>query len=373
MRPALRSALLSITGPHRTSNQDAAAAARDFALVADGVGGHAGGDVASRVVTRIVVDGLDGAGAADLDETALRALLRTANDALAGESGRDPRLIGLATTFTGVFCGEDEVCVAHIGDSRAYLVRGGIGSRISHDDSYVQLLVDTGVLDPAEAWQHPQSNLLTQVLAGTSEDAAQLQVIHQHAAAGDRWLLCSDGLTDYVDEPGVLEVLIDAAGPDEAAERLVAAALARDAHDNVTVVVCDVVAARGRRPGRASARGIGAGQRRGAGARDAADARGGAEHRLSPGQPAGTCPWSPRGRPSPRRRVREQAERVALGVEHDAHVVLGLPRRRASAERLGERDARGQVIDRDVQVHLHLARSGLGRPGRRLVQRVELE
>ncbi len=140
-----------------------------------------------------------------------------------------------------MFCGEDEVRVAHIGDSRAYLVRGGIGSRISHDDSYVQLLVDTGVLDPAEAWQHPQSNLLTQVLAGTSEDAAQLQVIHQHAAPGDRWLLCSDGLTDYVDEPSVLEVLADAAGPDEAAERLVAAALARDAHDNVTVVVCDVV------------------------------------------------------------------------------------------------------------------------------------
>lgn len=242
MRPALRSALLSITGPHRTSNQDAAAAARDFALVADGVGGHAGGDVASRVVTRVVVEGLAGAAAAEVDEAALRALLRTANDGLADESGRDPRLIGLATTFTGVFCGLDEVRVAHIGDSRAYLVRRGIGSRISHDDSYVQLLVDTGVLDPAEAWQHPQSNLLTQVLAGTSEDAAQLQVIHQHAALGDRWLLCSDGLTDYVDEPTVLEILVDAAGPDEAAERLVAAALARDAHDNVTVVVSDVVA-----------------------------------------------------------------------------------------------------------------------------------
>lgn len=242
MRPTLRSALLSITGPHRSSNQDAAAAGRDFALVADGVGGHAGGDVASRVVTRVVVDGVDGGGTDDLDEAALRALLGRANDALAGESARDQRLIGLATTFTGVFCGEDEVRVAHIGDSRAYLVRGGIGSRISHDDSYVQLLVDTGVLDPAEAWQHPQSNLLTQVLAGTSEDAAQLQVINQPAALGDRWLLCSDGLTDYVDEPSVLAALVDAAGPDEAAERLVAAALARDAHDNVTVVVCDVVA-----------------------------------------------------------------------------------------------------------------------------------
>lgn len=242
MRPALRSAVLSITGPHRSSNQDAAAAARDFALVADGVGGHAGGDVASRVVTRIVVDGLAETPGADLDETALRALLRSANDALADQSGRDPRLTGLATTFTGVFCAQDEVRVAHIGDSRAYLVRGGIGSRISHDDSYVQLLVDTGVLDPADAWQHPQSNLLTQVLAGTAEDAAQLQVIHQHAAVGDRWLLCTDGLTDYVDEQSVLRVLVDATSADEAAERLIAAALARDAHDNVTVVVSDVVA-----------------------------------------------------------------------------------------------------------------------------------
>lgn len=249
MRPALRSALLSITGPHRTSNQDAAAAARDFALVADGVGGHAGGDVASRVVTRVVVDGLNGTPAADLDVAALRGLVTGANDALAQESGRDQRLIGLATTFTGVFCGEDEVRVAHIGDSRAYLVRNRIGSRISHDDSYVQLLVDTGVLDPDEAWQHPQSNLLTQVLAGTSEDAAQVQVIHQHAQLGDRWLLCSDGLTDYVDERSVLEALVDAADPDEAAERLVAAALARDAHDNVTVVVCDVVAPEDADPG----------------------------------------------------------------------------------------------------------------------------
>jgi serine/threonine protein phosphatase PrpC len=193
-------------------------------------------------VTRVVVDGLADRPVAELDEAALRGLIRSANAALAEESGRDPRLIGLATTFTGVFCAEDEVRVAHIGDSRAYLVRRRIGSRISHDDSYVQLLVDTGVLDPTEAWQHPQSNLLTQVLAGTSEDAAQVQVIHQHAEVGDRWLLCTDGLTDYVDEPSVLQVLVEAADPDEAADRLIAAALARDAHDNVTVVVCDVVA-----------------------------------------------------------------------------------------------------------------------------------
>ncbi|MDO8106955.1 protein phosphatase 2C domain-containing protein [Isoptericola sp. b441] len=241
MRPTLRSALLSITGPHRSSNQDAAVASTGYALVADGVGGHAGGDVASRVVGGTVVQSLRGRTVAQVPDPELAAILERANAALAEQSAAEPRLTGLATTFTGIFAGPHGLRVAHIGDSRGYMVRGGIGSRVTHDDSYVQLLVDTGVLDPAAAWQHPQGNLLTRVLSGTRQDAEHVGLQHHEARAGDRWLLCSDGLTDYVEEPGVLRILISAAGPQEATERLLAAALAADAHDNVTVVVCDVV------------------------------------------------------------------------------------------------------------------------------------
>jgi protein phosphatase len=240
MRHVLRSALRSITGPHRASNQDSAASAPGFAFVADGVGGHAGGDVASRVVTHVMLDALTDRDAADMDDDELRALLGEANAALAEQARHDSRLVGLATTFTGIFCDDDAVRVAHIGDSRAYLVRNGLGSRITHDDSYVQLLVDTGVLDPEGAWQHPQRNLLTQVLAGTVEDATRIHLVRQDSRPGDRWLLCSDGLTDYVDEPRVLELLVAAADPGQAADRLIAAALANDARDNITVAVCDV-------------------------------------------------------------------------------------------------------------------------------------
>ena len=157
------------------------------------------------------------------------AILERANTALAAQAAADPRLTGLATTFTGIFAAQDGLRVAHIGDSRAYMVRAGIGSRVTHDDSYVQLLVDTGALDPAAAWQHPQGNLLTRVQSGTRQDAEHIGLQHHEARPGDRWLLCSDGLTDYVDEPGVLRVLTSADGPEEATERLLAAALAADA------------------------------------------------------------------------------------------------------------------------------------------------
>ncbi len=237
----LRVALRSVTGAHRASNQDSAGAGATFAFVADGVGGHAGGDVASRAVAEVLVAALDGRDSAGLDAVELHELLAGANDELA-ERARDPRLVGMATTFTGLFCGAGTILVAHIGDSRAYLRREGAATRVTHDDSYVQLLVDTGVLDPDEAWQHPQRNLILQSLAGTADDAAHLAVLEEDCHVGDRWLLCSDGLTDYVAEGEVLDLLGSADDVEEVADALVAAALAADTRDNVTVAVCDLVA-----------------------------------------------------------------------------------------------------------------------------------
>lgn len=241
MRLVLRTALRSVTGAHRATNQDSAAAGPGFALVADGVGGHAGGDVASRVATLAVTSALADADVRERDDEGLRGLLALANAAVA-ERGTDPRLAGLATTFTGVFVGPDDLRVAHVGDSRAYVVQGGVGRRVTHDDSYVQLLVDAGSLPPEDAWWHPQRNLLLHSLAGVPEDVEHLWLLHVEAAAGDRWLLCSDGLTDYVAEEAVLATLAAAADVEDAADALVAAALAADARDNVTVAVCDVLA-----------------------------------------------------------------------------------------------------------------------------------
>ena len=238
---ALRTALRSVAGPHRATNQDSAGACADYAFVADGVGGHAGGDVASRAVALVVTERLADLDVRALAEEELRDVVGVANDAIA-RHGRNPELAGLATTFTGLFCTGDAVRVAHIGDSRGYLVRDGAGSRVTHDDSYVQLLVDTGAIDPDEAWLHPARNLLLQSLGGTADDAAHVSVLRRDAQVGDRWLLCSDGLTDYVAEADVLEVLSGAPDVESAAERLVAAALEADARDNVTVAVCDVVA-----------------------------------------------------------------------------------------------------------------------------------
>lgn len=253
--PTLHAVLRSVPGPHRRTNEDSAAAARGYAFVADGVGGHAGGDVASAAVTHALTASLATRDVRRLDEPALRELLAVANAELATQTRHDPELRGLATTFTGLFAGAPArvpagapgrgatggvVRVLHVGDSRAYLLRDGRAERVSHDDSYVQLLVDSGALDEAEAWHHPQRNLILGSLTGSARDGERVTVVERDARTGDRWLLCSDGLTDYVPEPDVVALLGSDEDPEVVADRLVAAAMAVDVRDNVTVVVCDV-------------------------------------------------------------------------------------------------------------------------------------
>lgn len=241
--PTLTAVLRSVTGPHRRTNEDSAAAGRGYAFVADGVGGHVGGDVASATLTHALTAGLSTRDVQRLDADGLRELVAVANAELATQTRHDPELRGMATTFTGVFAGSGSVRLLHVGDSRAYLLRGGHGEQVSHDDSYVQMLVDTGALDPADAWRHPQRNLILGSLTGAVPDGEHVAVLERDAVVGDRWLLCSDGLTDYVPEGYVLELLGSDADPEVVADRLVAAAVAADTRDNVTVVVADVVPA----------------------------------------------------------------------------------------------------------------------------------
>lgn len=242
---ALSTAMRSVAGEYRATNEDSTGCSSAYAFVADGVGGHVGGDVASWTVAHRLMSALSTPDAeADRGWTAdeLRAAIAEANADLARRVRQEPGLAGMATTFTGVFCAQDAVRVVHIGDSRAFLLRDGAGRRITRDDSLVQLLVDAGVVDPRDAPHHPRRNVILHCLAGDRADATHVTVTEVETRPGDRWLMATDGLTDYLPEDRVLALLGTPGGPEAAADALVGAALDADAMDNVSVVVADVVA-----------------------------------------------------------------------------------------------------------------------------------
>ncbi|WP_228484490.1 PP2C family protein-serine/threonine phosphatase [Microbacterium cremeum] len=233
----LRAAAVSDVGAHRATNQDAAFTASWGAAVADGVGGGPAGDLASAAfVHRLAAGPLEGIHAEQLADS-----IRSANWDLRLHVQRDPALHGMATTFTGLFVSRDgELLLAHTGDSRAYLLRSGVLSQQSRDDSLVQALIDQGLVSPEDAASHPRRNVITASLSGAEHDEATVAA-HDHQA-GDRWLLCSDGLTDYVPEADVRRILLDHRAVEDAAAACVTLALDAGTRDNVTVVVADVVA-----------------------------------------------------------------------------------------------------------------------------------
>ncbi|MGP3535061.1 PP2C family protein-serine/threonine phosphatase [Microbacterium sp. RD1] len=234
----LRAAAVSDIGPHRSTNQDAAFTASWGAAVADGVGGGPSGDLASAALVHRLVAG--GETAPDAEELLVR--IREANWDLGAHVRRDPALQGMATTFTGLFVGGrgQTLLLAHSGDSRGYLLRDGWFSRETRDDSYVQALVDSGLLAPEAAASHPRRNLITASLGGGEDDI--VSVTERDALVGDRWLLCSDGVTDYLPEADIARLLAQTDEPRDAAAALVALAVEAGTLDNVTAVVTDVMA-----------------------------------------------------------------------------------------------------------------------------------
>lgn len=232
----LHAAAASDVGPHRSVNQDAAFTASWGAAVADGVGGGPSGDLASAALVHRLVAGQGRF--SDTDTLVVR--LRQANWDLRALVERDPALQGMATTFTGIFVAEPGgLLLAHAGDSRAYLLRDAAMTRQTRDDSYVQALVDRGLIAPEQAASHPRRNVITASFAGSEHDL--IGVAEVAAQPGDRWLLCSDGLTDYVPEDLVGEALAVASGPDAAAAAILRLALDAGTRDNITAIVCDVV------------------------------------------------------------------------------------------------------------------------------------
>jgi len=231
----LRAVAVSDVGPHRTVNQDAAFTASWGAAVADGVGGGPSGDLASAALLHRLVAGRMLVSDAD----ALAERIREANWDLRAHTEHDESLRGMATTLTGIFVAETgRLLLAHTGDSRAYRLRRGVLTRETRDDSYVQALVDHGLIAAEAAASHPRRNLITASLGGAEDDASA--IVERHAVHGDRWLLCSDGVSDYLPDDELGRVLLAAESPDAAAESLVALSLEAGTLDNATAVVCDV-------------------------------------------------------------------------------------------------------------------------------------
>ena len=203
-------------------------------MVADGVGGGPAGDLASAAIVHRIAAGR----LRVRDEADLLGVLRVANWDLAAHCRRDPALSGMATTLTGLVVAADGgILLAHSGDSRAYRLRAGELTKQTRDDSFVQALVEQGIIAEQEALTHPRRNVVTASLSGRADDG--ITVRPADADSGDRWLLCSDGVTDCVPEPELLPALVPGT-PAEAADAIAELALAGGSHDNVTAVVCDV-------------------------------------------------------------------------------------------------------------------------------------
>jgi serine/threonine protein phosphatase PrpC len=239
MTLALRYAVRSDVGLLREGNEDSAYAGPHLLAIADGMGGHAAGEVASWVAIRALKDLDRDDVPADQLLDALAGAVAAANSTLHEMSVEDPSVEGMGTTLTALLWSGGTVAVCHIGDSRAYLLRDGDFRQITRDHTLVQTLVDDGRLSPAQAATHPQRSLVMRALQSGTEAEPDLSIIE--AREGDRYLLCSDGLSDVVSEETLHKALMRYADRDQAVEQLIELAIRGGGPDNITCIVADVV------------------------------------------------------------------------------------------------------------------------------------
>jgi len=232
----LRYAARSDRGLVRANNEDSVYAGARLLALADGMGGHAAGEVASQLVIAALAHLDDDEPGGDL-LSKLDEAVRDGNSAIAAHVEVEPDLEGMGTTLTAILFAGNRLGLVHIGDSRGYLLRDGELTQITKDDTFVQTLVDEGRITAEEAHSHPQRSLIMRALTGHEVEPT---LIMREAREGDRYLLCSDGLSDPVSHETILEALQI---PDvaESADRLIELALRGGGPDNVTVVVADVV------------------------------------------------------------------------------------------------------------------------------------
>ncbi|WP_411081780.1 Stp1/IreP family PP2C-type Ser/Thr phosphatase [Streptomyces sp. cmx-18-6] len=238
MSLSLRFAAGSHKGMIREGNEDSGYAGPRLLAIADGMGGQAAGEVASSEVISTLVQLDDDVPGSDL-LTSLGTAVQQANDQLRVMVEEDPQLEGMGTTLTALLWTGQRLGLVHVGDSRAYLLRDGVLTQITQDHTWVQRLVDEGRITEEEATTHPQRSLLMRALG--SGDHVEPDLSIREVRAGDRYLICSDGLSGVVSHQTMEETLASYQGPQETIQELIQLALRGGGPDNITCIVADVL------------------------------------------------------------------------------------------------------------------------------------
>ncbi|MFE6921207.1 PP2C family protein-serine/threonine phosphatase [Nocardia sp. NPDC057663] len=237
MNTQLTCATRTHRGLVRAGNEDSVHAGPSLLALADGMGGHAAGEVASGLMIAALLP-LEHDHEGELLDRLEQAVLR-GNNAIAEQAARSTEQRGMGTTLTAMLFDGTRYGLAHVGDSRAYVLRGGELSQITHDDTFVQSLVDAGHITAEQARTHPRRSLILRALTG---EPVTPTLVLGDAEPGDRYLLCSDGLSDVVTEEKIGQFLRSAGTVAECADQLVELALLNGGPDNVSVIVADIVA-----------------------------------------------------------------------------------------------------------------------------------
>ena len=219
----------------RSSNQDSLLVDEGIYGVADGMGGHKGGETASRVTVQVIKNALNGK---QPDKAALEMGVEAANRRVFDMSRHDSALSGMGTTLTFLWESMEKIYLCHVGDSRAYLWRGGKLAQISTDHSLVAELLSKNMISPEAARTHPYRNVITRAVG--VDPMVEADILEHDKQADDLWLICSDGLTNMVPDNDIADVLEQAESDETAADELLALALDRGGTDNITFVLCRV-------------------------------------------------------------------------------------------------------------------------------------
>jgi serine/threonine protein phosphatase PrpC len=232
----------SAVGMVRAGNEDSALTSNSLIAVADGMGGHAAGEVASRIAIQVLATNSRIISAKDIDQESADDIFATSisdiDDALANASDDNPSLTGMGTTLSALFLRGGAIALLHVGDSRIYRLRGNTFEQLSRDHTIIQELLDQGSITEADIATHPQRSVLTQVLMGDGRSQPSLTIFD--VKSDDRYLLCSDGLTGVLSDKEIKTILKGKARG-AAVDALVDAAYVQGAPDNVTVVVADLL------------------------------------------------------------------------------------------------------------------------------------
>jgi len=231
----------SAIGLVRQGNEDSAFVSAQLIAVADGMGGHAAGEVASRIAIKVLEKLAPTLTAADIDEDSVEDLLmhslHSIDAEIAAVADEEIEKRGMGTTLTALLVRDNRIALLHVGDSRCYRLRGNTLEQLSNDHTVIQELLDQGAISQAEAAEHPQRSMLTQALRGDGDVTPVLQMYE--VKKGDRYLLCSDGLSGVLTDKEI-KVGLKKSDKDEAVKFLNDATYINGAPDNVTILIADI-------------------------------------------------------------------------------------------------------------------------------------